>query len=245
MIYDLLATAFLFTLGALVTLLGVLVTVVCTTCSDLIKQEAATRLERLPLWLLHRAAQDLPEEIREQVLNEEWIPDLLHMTRDTEGLPITRVVRGVRHATNLMGSPAAAIGKMVKPHRRQTSTLGQDTDEPESFLVSRIQDYVRDREFLVCEWKRSVGAVILAPAGLGLDEDLKRRIADVRFAAGLGNVWLNDTTIHMIDNDDVHWITREWAASAVQRPWADDPTTEISGEEGDPDLPRADDDGTV
>lgn len=115
MIDQFLVTAFLYALGAIVFALGVILTVACAACSDLIKQEAATRLERLPLWLLHRAARDLPDDIRGQILNEQWIPDLLYITRGSEGLPLTKTFQGTRFAISLMGSPAVAIGRILKP----------------------------------------------------------------------------------------------------------------------------------
>ncbi|MBG0818286.1 hypothetical protein [Planomonospora sp. ID82291] len=112
---QLLLTAFLYVLGALLFIVTTVVAVLCTTCSDLIKQEAATRLERLPLWLLHRAARDLPADIRDEVLDEQWIPDLLHVCRDADGMPLTRVWKGARFAIGLMGGPAVAVGKILKP----------------------------------------------------------------------------------------------------------------------------------
>lgn len=98
-------------LGAIIALLGVILTVVCATCSDLIKQEASTRLERLPLRLLERASQALPEECRDQIMQHEWMPELLNINRYSEGMPITRLVKSLRFAISLMGTPAANIGR--------------------------------------------------------------------------------------------------------------------------------------
>ncbi|GAA2692085.1 hypothetical protein [Nonomuraea recticatena] len=116
-------------LGALVLVATTLVGVICTTCSDLIKQEAATRLERLPLWLLRRAARGLPEECREEILATEWVPELLHISRESEGLPLTRLVRSVKFATNLLGGPAATVGKLLKPIRASELPRPRDSDQ--------------------------------------------------------------------------------------------------------------------
>jgi len=66
--------------------------------------EAQTRLERLPLALLRLARRRLPVSHRTSVYDEEWLPELLFVTRETEGLPITRVVRGTSFALGLLVS---------------------------------------------------------------------------------------------------------------------------------------------
>ncbi|MEU4229381.1 hypothetical protein AB0F17_34235 [Nonomuraea sp. NPDC026600] len=128
MINELLLTGFVYLLGAVTFAVVAVFTVVCTTCSDLIKQEAATRLERLPLWLLHRMARDLPDYTRQRILDEQLIPDLLYELRSTEGLPLTRLVRGTMFAVHLSGGPAVAVGKMLK--RSPAPALATTNNEP-------------------------------------------------------------------------------------------------------------------
>ncbi|MER6505934.1 hypothetical protein ABT158_03935 [Nonomuraea sp. NPDC001636] len=122
MIYhEVLLTAFLYVLGAVVALVGIFITVIATTCTDLIKTEAQTRLERVPTWLLHRAANGLAPECRQEILEGEWLPELAHISRESEGLPITRFVRSVRFAVGLMGGPAWVIGSSLKGVRKPKS----------------------------------------------------------------------------------------------------------------------------
>ncbi|MGW5259658.1 hypothetical protein ACWEQG_01705 [Microbispora sp. NPDC004025] len=114
---DFLVEAALYFLGGIAAIIAAIVTVVCTTCSDLIKEEAATRLERFPTWLLERAARGLPEDCRQQIFEDEWLPELQHISRGSAGLPLTRLYHSVRFALRLMGGPARAIGKAISSLR--------------------------------------------------------------------------------------------------------------------------------
>lgn len=114
MINSFLVGASLYFLGGLAVVLATIVGVVCTTCSDLIKQEAATRLERFPLWLLTRAALGLPEDCRDEIFENEWLPELQYISRRSEGLPLTRLYHSIRFAIRLLGGPAIVIGESLK-----------------------------------------------------------------------------------------------------------------------------------
>lgn len=68
----------------------------------LLHAEATTRLEALPAWILRRASARLPESARADQL-EEWlanVADVIHP--QTEGLPITRLVRGLRYSMSAL-----------------------------------------------------------------------------------------------------------------------------------------------
>ncbi len=69
---------------------------------DMLKTEATTRVERLPRAVLRLARRRLPKSLRQARHDEEWLPELLHITQETEGLPITRMVRAVRYALGLL-----------------------------------------------------------------------------------------------------------------------------------------------
>ncbi|MGI5238583.1 hypothetical protein [Dactylosporangium sp. CA-139066] len=76
--------------------------VVYETLKNMIAKEMETRLERLPYAILRLARRRLPAEYRQTVHDEEWLPELIAIVRDTDGLPITRLIRGVDFAMGLL-----------------------------------------------------------------------------------------------------------------------------------------------
>ncbi|MFG1883777.1 hypothetical protein [Micromonospora sp. NPDC049102] len=77
--------------------------------TDMLKDEVRARLGRLPFWLLGLAGRRLPLAARSDVV-DEWNAELEFILRDTEGLPLTRLVRGTRYATDMLlrGAPGIA-----------------------------------------------------------------------------------------------------------------------------------------
>jgi hypothetical protein len=76
--------------------------VLVAVVQDMVKTEASTRIERLPRAVLRLARRRLPQARRQGCHDEEWLPELLHITQATEGLPITRMVRAIRYALGLL-----------------------------------------------------------------------------------------------------------------------------------------------
>ncbi len=79
---------------------------------EMVVTEARTRLERLPLAILRLARRRLPVSHRDSVYDEEWLPELLFITRESEGLPITRVVRGTNFALGLLVSARSVARRL-------------------------------------------------------------------------------------------------------------------------------------
>jgi|HubBroStandDraft_6_1064221.scaffolds.fasta_scaffold584242_1 hypothetical protein len=69
--------------------------------TDMFKQEFGTRLAGLPKQLIHIAARRLPAPIREEYL-EEWLGELDYVLRETDGLPVARLIRGTRYAAGVL-----------------------------------------------------------------------------------------------------------------------------------------------
>jgi hypothetical protein len=88
--------------------LGVVATGVAVVVAELSKNlfvtEAQTRIERLPLAILRLARRRLAARHREAVYQDEWLPELEFIARETGGLPITRLVRSARFALGLLRS---------------------------------------------------------------------------------------------------------------------------------------------
>lgn len=77
---------------------GAILMVLTAVILNMAKTEGSTRLERLPALILRRAVRHLPEQHRADQL-EEWeanLRDVIHA--QTEGLPVTRLLRGLTFA---------------------------------------------------------------------------------------------------------------------------------------------------
>jgi hypothetical protein len=71
-------------------------------------EEIVTRIGGIPSALIRLAASRLPRQARDD-LADEWRAELDFILRDTDGLPITRLLRGMRYAIGLLRvSPGTA-----------------------------------------------------------------------------------------------------------------------------------------
>ena len=68
---------------------------------EMLKEEMQTRLCRIPNAVIRVAVLRLPEQSRND-LADEWRSELAFIVNDTEGLPVTRLLRGVRFAGSLL-----------------------------------------------------------------------------------------------------------------------------------------------
>ena len=77
--------------------------------TDMCKDEVRTRLDRLPYLLLRVAALRVSGAVRSD-LTGEWDAELDFILHGTEGLPLTRLLRGVSYSADLLlrGAPAVA-----------------------------------------------------------------------------------------------------------------------------------------
>ena len=96
--------------GLLIALLAVVWAVVIgvprAAISDMATEEARTRLSRIPLFLIRLAVARMPPELRGDV-GAEWKAELEFVVGDTEGMPLTRLLRGIRYSAGLLFSAAA------------------------------------------------------------------------------------------------------------------------------------------
>lgn len=88
------------------------------TLKNMIAAEVVTRLERLPYAILRLARRRLPAAHRETIHDEEWLPELLAIVRETDGLPITRLLRGVDFAIGLLLA-APKVSELLGRFRRK------------------------------------------------------------------------------------------------------------------------------
>lgn len=80
---------------------------------DLVKGEIRGRLDRLPHGLLRIARRRLRPELRASRCDEEWQPELDYILTAAEGLPLTRLLKGIRYAVCLLHG-ASAVGTALE-----------------------------------------------------------------------------------------------------------------------------------
>jgi hypothetical protein len=76
------------------------------TLTDMLEEEARTRLGRLPYVLIRLARARVPLELRDD-LAAEWEGELAFLLTGTEGLPVTRLARGISYSAGLVWSARA------------------------------------------------------------------------------------------------------------------------------------------
>jgi hypothetical protein len=87
-------------IGGLV-ITGMAIGVAKAVMSVMIREEMQTRLGRLPFVLIRLASARVPRDLRDD-LAAEWKAELEFVLTGTDGLPLTRLVRGIRYATGLL-----------------------------------------------------------------------------------------------------------------------------------------------
>jgi hypothetical protein len=104
----------LFVAGACVTLLVLLAEAVI---GRMLQEKAATRLGRIPFALIGLASARLPRELRDDVA-AEWRAELDFALRGADGMPLTRLLRGIRYAAGLLMSAPAIADSLRGTSRR-------------------------------------------------------------------------------------------------------------------------------
>ena len=111
--------------------------------TDMFKQEFGTRLTGLPKQLIHIAAKRLPARIRAEYL-EEWLGELDYVLRETDGLPVARLIRGTRYAAGVLLA-ARAVTKAGAPNPAPSPTRDQVASKPMAADTARRRFYLSRR----------------------------------------------------------------------------------------------------
>lgn len=88
--------------------------IVLRVLTDLIGKEIQGRLDRLPFLVLRLARWRLPADLREQLHDEWWVPDLHDLMAGEPDRPITRLIKATHFAVGLVlaaGRNARATGR--------------------------------------------------------------------------------------------------------------------------------------
>jgi hypothetical protein len=109
---------------ALAVTIGVLLgSLLWATLTDMFKDEIRTRLGRLPYCLIGMAALRIPAPGRRSDLVEEWEAELDVILHDTEGLPLTWLVRGVSFSMDLLLRGAPAVAREMEPGKAEAEIV--------------------------------------------------------------------------------------------------------------------------
>jgi hypothetical protein len=76
----------------------VLVWALLAVASDLVSEEIRGWFEIMPWAILRMAAMRLDPSERLAIYRDEWLPDLLFITRDADGRPITRLLKATGYS---------------------------------------------------------------------------------------------------------------------------------------------------
>ncbi len=91
--------------GALLVLVG----------GSMVSEEVRARLDRLPFAVLRLARARLPAGLRERVHDQEWVPELEHILKHAELLPLTRLLIGIRYAVGLLMRAGTVAAELQPP----------------------------------------------------------------------------------------------------------------------------------
>lgn len=80
--------------------------------TDMCKDEVRTRLGGLPHLLIRVASLRIPRTARGDI-TDEWRAELEYILRGTEGLPVTRLLRGVTYSADLLLRGARAVAREI------------------------------------------------------------------------------------------------------------------------------------
>jgi hypothetical protein len=93
--------------------LGFLWLAVKGAASEMFQEEAKTRLTHLPNVFIRLAAMRLPKEVRDDNA-AEWRGELATVLIDTDGLPLTRLLRGTRYAMGLFWAAGSVARELAE-----------------------------------------------------------------------------------------------------------------------------------
>jgi hypothetical protein len=79
----------------------------------MIREEAQTRLGRIPYAVIQLATARVAPELRDDLV-AEWRAELEFLLTDTEGMPLTRLVRGIRYSAGLLVSARAITDGLTR-----------------------------------------------------------------------------------------------------------------------------------
>jgi hypothetical protein len=75
----------------------------------------------VPFAILRLARARLPADLRERVHDQEWLPELEHILKHAELLPLTRLITGIRYAAGLLLRAGTVASELQPPDTAQAT----------------------------------------------------------------------------------------------------------------------------
>jgi ABC-type multidrug transport system fused ATPase/permease subunit len=98
---------------AALAIIGVAAAVSKAVMGGMIREEAQTRLGRIPFALIKLAGARIPGELRDDLV-AEWNAELEFVLTGTDGMPLTRLVRGIRYSAGLLLSAREITDELTR-----------------------------------------------------------------------------------------------------------------------------------
>jgi hypothetical protein len=140
--------------------------------ADMCKDEIRTRLDMLPSLLIRVAVLRTPSSVRGD-LTDEWNLELRVILRETEGFPLTRLLRGVGYAADLLLRGAPAVGREMTA--TASAEVGLVAPKRAEVASTTWSDLFPDGRHIFYEGNNPVGFVRQIEAEFGFNPALDPR----------------------------------------------------------------------
>jgi hypothetical protein len=107
---------------AAVVIVGMAIGIVKAAIGEMVQEEVSTRLGRIPFALIRLACIQVPPELRDD-LAAEWNAELEFLLTGTDGMPLTRLVRGIRYSAALLFSAHAITDGLTRGNASRDARL--------------------------------------------------------------------------------------------------------------------------
>jgi hypothetical protein len=123
---------------------------------DMFSQEARTRLARIPFAVIRLARARLPRELRNNFTGE-WNAELEFVLSGTDGMPITRLIRGIRYAVGLLLAARAIADGLTGRSRR----FGLKKGVPMPVTIGDVWEAIDNSDFRPARYQAALGTAYL------------------------------------------------------------------------------------
>ncbi len=123
--------------------LSLALAVLVAALGELVSDEIRARLDRVPFALLAVAARRLPANQRAELHEQAWLPELHHILRGDQAMPITRLIHGTRFAAGLWLAAVQISRELEQAPEQQDLNVIADLDSRPDLLALTPVDFER------------------------------------------------------------------------------------------------------
>jgi hypothetical protein len=107
------------------TALGLITGLALAALAGMASQEIRDRLEHLPYAILRLATRRLTPGQRTTIYQDEWLPELTYILRETETRPVTRLITGTRYSLGIFRTVGRVSRTFDRPDPRPEAHSAQ------------------------------------------------------------------------------------------------------------------------